>query len=213
MSVMASFLLPPAPRRRAPASRAVHPWRANVTSRTTAHATIAAPRSAPARDRVRRAPCGKNKGPGPLGVSVRPDRGAIPRPLVVNRRRHRLHHAVEVEAPRLLAWRELAEALEPVGHVGAGGRDEEHALEVPALEAHRVLLLGTLERIHAEVGDQRRAQHGERLLPHLEPDPFLLEERDLPVAIAERRDAAVVGPVEELAAGPRRLAAERRSEV
>jgi AraC-like DNA-binding protein len=60
-------------------------------------------------------------------------------------RGHRFHHAVEVEAPRLLAGRELAEALQPLAYVGAGGRDGEHALHEPALLAHRVFLLGTLE--------------------------------------------------------------------
>ena len=42
---------------------------------------------------------------------------------------------------------------------------------------------------------------------------LLLEEGDLPVVVAERRDAAVVGPVEELAPRPVGLALERRHEV
>lgn len=55
---------------------------------------------------------------------------------------HRLHHPVEIEAAGLLPRRELLEALQPPGDVGAGRGDGEHMLQVPALIAHRVLVFG-----------------------------------------------------------------------
>ena len=87
------------------------------------------------------------------GTTSQPDHSRS----VLGRLGHRLHHAVEVEAARLLAWRELLEALQPLAHVGAGRSNHEHALHVPALVADRVLLLGALERVHAQVG-QRQAR-------------------------------------------------------
>ena len=63
---------------------------------------------------------------------------------------------------------ELLEALQPLADEGARRRDDEHALEVPALEAHCTIVLGALERIHAQVGNRRRAQRREGLLPDLQ---------------------------------------------
>jgi len=80
------------------------------------------------------------------------------------------------------------------------------------LVAHRVLLLGALERVHAKVGELRRAQLREGPLPDREAFGFLLQERDFPVLVAQGGDAAIVGPVDELLARPIALAAQSRSE-
>ena len=50
------------------------------------------------------------------------------------------------------------------------------------------------------------AQRHERLLPDVEAVGALLHEDHLPVVVAQAGDAAVVGPVDELAARPLRLA-------
>ena len=61
----------------------------------------------------------------------------------------RFHHAIEVEAAGLLARRKFAEALQPLPHIRAGRCNREHALEVPALVAHRVFMFGAIEGVHA----------------------------------------------------------------
>ena len=59
----------------------------------------------------------------------------------------------------------------------------------------------------------RRAQRRERLLPDFQTLGLLLQEGDLPVVVAQRGHAAVVGPVDELLPRPRGLAAQCRPEV
>ena len=97
--------------------------------------------------------------------------------------------------------------------VAARRGDGEHVIEVPALVADGVLGLGPLERIHQQVGQRRRTQRREGLEPHVHALGFLFQEGDLPALVAERRDAAVVGPVDELLARPLGLATEGRTEV
>ncbi len=95
----------------------------------------------------------------------------------------------------------------------AGGRrNHEHAFGVPLVIAE-TNVLGLLERIHAQVGKHRRAHLHEWLLPDAHTLSVLAQEGRLPVAVAERRDAAIVGPVDEILARPRCSALERRPEV
>ena len=58
---------------------------------------------------------------------------------------------------------------------------------------------------------------GAQILEWMDPDVQavrrLLQKRNLPVVVAERRDAAVVGPVDEFLARPVRLALERGHQV
>ena len=83
-------------------------------------AVRSATRAWPRRRRVRQgaAPCAES---GPYGQCGRPQFCAG---LV-----SRLHHALEVEAARLLARREVTEALEPLRHVGPRRRDDERTVD------------------------------------------------------------------------------------
>jgi hypothetical protein len=63
-----------------------------------------------------------------------------------------------LKLPGFCPGRELAEALQPLADVAPGGRDHEHVLKVPSLVADGMLCLSTLERVHAQVRDLRRAQ-------------------------------------------------------
>jgi hypothetical protein len=73
--------------------------------------------------------------------------------------------------------------------------------------------VGELERVHAQIGDQRGAQLDERLEPGVQPVGVLPQEGGLPVAVAQCGDAAVVRPVDELLARPRSLAFESGQQV
>mgnify|MGYP002392018360 CR=1 FL=1 len=53
--------------------------------------------------------------------------------LLLRARHHGFHDAIEVEAARLLPRRELLEALQPLGDVGAGRRERPHVLDEEAL--------------------------------------------------------------------------------
>ena len=86
-------------------------------------------------------------------------------------------------------------------------------LEIPALIAHRIFLPGTLEGIHAQVRQIRRAQHVERFLPDAQSFRFLLQEGDLPVGVTQRRNVAVIGPIDEFLARPFTVTFERRREI
>ena len=76
-----------------------------------------------------------------------------------------------------------------------------------------MFFLGALEGIHAQVDQKRCAQRRERLLPYAQAFGVLLQERGFPVAVAQGRDAAVIGPIDELLARPFALALERRHQV
>ena len=102
---------------------------------------------------------------------------------------HRFHHAIEIEAAGLLTWREFLEALQPLPDIAGRWRDQEHAVCEPALESHGILIFGPLERIHAQVDDQRSPQGGEGFLPDLETFGVLLEKGDLPVVVPKRGHA------------------------
>ena len=67
---------------------------------------------------------------------------------------------------------------------------------------HGVFVFRALEGIHAQVRQQGRTKHLEGILPHPQALGLLLEERDFVVAVAQRRHAAVIGPVDELLARP-----------
>ena len=75
-------------------------------------------------------------------------------------------------------------------------RHDEHALDVPLLVfagfEHRFL-----ERIGAKIDEKGRPQRNKRLLPDAQAFMLLLEEDHLPLIVAEPREIAVVGPVEE----------------
>ena len=92
--------------------------------------------------------------------------------------------------------------MQPLADERPGGRNHEHPVHVPALEAHRVFLLRALERVHAQVREHRRTQDLERRLPHPQAFGVLLQERHLPRPVAQRRHRSVVGPVDELLARP-----------
>src|SRR5207247_1027390 len=125
---------------------------------------------------------------------------------------HRFHHAVEVEAAGLLARREFAEALKPHRNVAPRRCQREHAPRGPIRVTHGVII-GALKGIHAQIGQHRPAQFLERGLPHLKPMGVLPQKGHLPIVVAQRRDAAVISPVEKLLARPRAFALERRQQV
>src|SRR5690242_13162261 len=99
-------------------------------------------------------------------------------------RRHRLHDAAEIEAAGLLARWKLLEALQPLPDIGRSRRNRKHVLNPPALITHRIFLPGTLEGVHAQVGQYGCAKLVERFLPHFHAFRLLLQESDLPVLVA-----------------------------
>ena len=127
----------------------------------------------------------------------------------------RLHHPLQVEAARLLARRELAEALQPVADIGGGRGDQEHPLEhtsagSPWRPPRSARSNGSVRRLVS--AGARSSSNG--VLPDAQALGVLPQEGDLPVVVAQRRDVAVVGPVEELAAAatpPRPCSAGIRS--
>jgi hypothetical protein len=120
-------------------------------------------------------------------------------PLLASVASDRLHDLVQVERAWLHAWREFLEALEPLPDVRGCRGERVHILDVPAPVVHPDVL-AQLERIHAQVGQHGGTHGGEGFLPDVKPVMVLAEKGDLPVVVAERRDAAVVGPVDELVA-------------
>src|ERR1700677_3923239 len=110
-----------------------------------------------------------------------------------------LYCVADREAAGLLARREVLQGLQFLGHDRLRRGHHEHALDVPflVLAGFEVRLL---ERVRAQVEQQRRAQRHKRFLPDAKPLVLLLEEDHLPLVVAQAREVAVVGPVEELAA-------------
>src|SRR4029077_14975169 len=102
-----------------------------------------------------------------------------------------------METAGLLAWWEFAEALHPLPNVHPSRCEGEHALGHPSLIIHP-FIRGAFEGVHAQVFNQGQPQLHEGLAPNLESDGVLPEEADLPVVVAQRRNATIVGPVEEL---------------
>ena len=117
--------------------------------------------------------------------------------------RHRfdlLLHLRQVERTRRLAGRIVLHRLEELaGHL-RDRHDDVRPVEEPVVVGVRVVL-GPLERIAAQVEEQRHAQLDERLAPDAEGLAPVLEEDDLPVLIAGGDDLAVVVHVPELLAG------------
>jgi len=121
-----------------------------------------------------------------------------------------LDDLIQAEAGRLLPWRELKVARNSPTK-SLRGHQQEDVAEHPVAEGVRGLLCA-LVRVHAQIEDVRRAQPDERLLPNLQRAlDTLLHEQHLPVVVAQRRDVAVVGEVDEtLAQALRFLAGEGR---
>src|SRR5271155_2435613 len=71
-----------------------------------------------------------------------------------------------------------------------------------------MFLLGTFKGVHAQVGQSWRSQLLERRLPYGQTQGILSQECHLPVVVTQRRDAAVVGPVDKLMTRPRSGALE-----
>src|SRR5260370_7536439 len=125
---------------------------------------------------------------------------------------HLFHYFVEVEAARLLARREFAEALQRLRDITTGRREHEHALGHPVRPVH-TLFLGAFEGVHAQVFDQRCTQFLEGVAPDVKSSGGLFQEGDLPIVVAQRCDAAIVGPVKELVPWPRTLALEKGEQI
>ena len=84
--------------------------------------------------------------------------------------------------------------------IGLRRHQHEGAVEHPVVVGVR-RAVAALVGVAAQVEDERHAQRRQRLHPGAEGGPFLLlEEGDLPVAIAQRHQVAVVGEVEDLVA-------------
>jgi hypothetical protein len=125
---------------------------------------------------------------------------------------HGFHHVVEVEAAGLLARRKLAETLEPLPDIPGRGRDREHVIGEPALvsmPSSKARSKGSMRRF-VSMG-ARSFSNGS--IQTFKAVSVLHQERDLPIAIAQRRHAAVVRPVDELLARPGSRPLERRGKV
>src|SRR5438034_1247923 len=70
-------------------------------------------------------------------------------------------------------------------------------------------MLSPLERVGSEVEQRRQAKLNHRLRPHVEAMGLLFQENGLPLLVAQTREVAVIGPVEELAALVGTLAGEK----
>src|SRR5262245_38787649 len=78
-----------------------------------------------------------------------------------------LHHLVDAEAGRLLAWREVLEALDPLPDEGLRRHQQEGAVCQPVGVVDG-FVLRLLERVAAQVEDARDAELHEWFRPHLE---------------------------------------------
>src|SRR5262245_52971843 len=110
-----------------------------------------------------------------------------------------LHGLLDREAAGPLAWRELLEARNMPRDECLRRDQHEGAIDEPAHVVAR-LVLGSLERVGAQVVQPGQAQLHQRFLPDTEAMRLLLHEHGLPLVVAQAREVAVVGPVEEFAA-------------
>ena len=125
---------------------------------------------------------------------------------------YRSHHAIEVKAAGLLAWWNIPETLQPFAHIGAGGCERKHVVHPPFVVAY-AFMLRAFKWVHAQVRQHRCTLHLEWLAPDINSFGVLLQERDLPVVVAQRRDLTVVGPVEKFVARPLGFSLQRRQQV
>jgi hypothetical protein len=85
-----------------------------------------------------------------------------------------------------------------LGHDRLRRHQQEGVVDEPAHVVAR-LVLGPLERIGAQVEDSRQPQLRQRFGPDVQSLRPLLQERGLPLQVAQAGEVAVVGPIEELA--------------
>src|SRR4029077_5496974 len=101
-----------------------------------------------------------------------------------------LHHAIEVEAARFLSRGKFAEALQPLGDIETGGRQQEDVIYEPVVVIH-ALILSAFKRIGAQIFDQGGAQLREGLHPDLQAMGILDEESDFPIVVTQSGDVAI----------------------
>ena len=120
-----------------------------------------------------------------------------------------LQHLIDGEARRLLPWRKVLEGRQELADIGLRRDQHEGVIEQPVVVGVRGDV-GALVRIEPEIEDQRHAQvvKGSAQTRKRSRGP-LLHEDELPVVVAQSRQIAVVGEVEELLA--RALCRLRRS--
>ena len=104
---------------------------------------------------------------------------------------HGLHHAVEIEASRLLAGWKLAEALQLLPNKSRGGSKNKGAVNEPTAVLN-ALVFASLEGIASQIGYQRSAQLHERFAPHVEAVSVLFQEGKFPLVVTQRGDIALV---------------------
>ncbi len=126
--------------------------------------------------------------------------------------RHCFHDIVEVEAPGLLTWGELLEALQPLLDVAGRWCESIYVLDEPAVIVHADVTR-KFEGVHAQIGQHGGPQLGEGFLPDLEAMGVLPKEGGFPIARSERGDASVVSPIDELLPRPLALALESGQQV
>src|SRR5215470_9737346 len=129
--------------------------------------------------------------------------------LVSRRRVPELFHSLfDREAAGPLTRGELLEACDMLRHDHLRRDDDERVLDEPSYVI-ACLMLRPLERIGAQVEQQGHPQLYQRLRPDVEAMRPLFHEYGLPLLVTKAGEVAVIGPIEELAAFVRALAAEQ----
>src|SRR5215471_7497410 len=88
---------------------------------------------------------------------------------------------IDAEAGWFLAWRELLEGLEVLGHDGLGRHQEEGAIDHPLVVKHGGVVVGPLEGIAAHVEDLGHPQPDKRFLPDTQTLGTLLQKMNFPL--------------------------------
>src|SRR4029434_473279 len=108
-----------------------------------------------------------------------------------------LESLIDAEAGRLLPRRELLERLQELRDDGLRGHQQKRVICLPFVVEHAGVFGGPLERVTPKIVEMW-SPHGDwRFEPHTETMCSLLHERGLPMADAQRKQLAVVAPVEE----------------
>src|SRR5271169_4775189 len=107
-----------------------------------------------------------------------------------------LHYVADTPTFRPLPWRELDHGLNVLTDERAGRCQSKYAIRppLPVVQARDIRFF---ERIGPQIDEFWEPQGREWILPCVSSLRTLLHEMDLPLAVAERHQVALVTPVEE----------------
>src|SRR5262249_44673417 len=123
-----------------------------------------------------------------------------------------IHHAIQVEAGGLLPDGEFLKAGQPLSDDGLRRHEQVSAFRHPLIKLER--LRPALEGISLDIYDLGNAQVGEVALPDPQSGVFLNLEVDLPLVHSQRKQIAIVAPIEEFTTwGCFYVALEERNQI